>query len=251
MPGVSLRLERQNGVGTLLIDRPEKRNAFSQAMWEHLLDLVTEAANDDAVRVLLIRSANAGAFSTGADLGELALLAADPKWRETNKATIAAAVEAIAHFPKPVISFIEGDCIGGGCSIAVASDLRIATPAARLGITPAKLGLVYSFGDTRRLVNLIGPAQAKHLLFTSRIFTAQEAERIGLIDEITASPESMVTAVAEGSAFSLRQSKRMVQRIADGQVDEDPESANAFITAFDHHDFIEGCAAFIERRKMQ
>ena len=155
-------------IARLLIDRPERRNAMTQAMWETLPALVGEAMADDSVRVLILGSATPGMFCAGADIGEFAQCSGDADWRVANQAAIRASQYALAHADKPVIAAIEGDCVGGGCGLAIACDLRIATHAARLGITPAKLGIVYSLFDTKLLIDLVGPARAKRILFTGR-----------------------------------------------------------------------------------
>ena len=160
---MNLRLETDGAVARLLIDRAEKRNAFTQAMWEALPGLVDRAMADPAVRVLVLASAAPGVFCAGADIGELLANKDDAAWRAANQAAINRAQFRLARAEKPVIAFIAGDCVGGGCGLALAADIRVATPEARLGITPANLGLVYPLHDTKLLVDLVGP-EANQLL---------------------------------------------------------------------------------------
>jgi enoyl-CoA hydratase/carnithine racemase len=249
---MALSLTIEGTIARLSINRPDKRNALDQAMWETIPLLVDQVMTNDNVRVLILCSANRGAFSAGADIGEFAHHAHDPAWRTCNQNAINAASGALANAAKPVIAQIEGDCIGGGCSLALACDLRIATPDARFGITPAKLGIVYPFHDTRTLVDMVGPARAKKMLFTGALLDAAEALRIGLIDDIA---ESAVHAaldlahiMASRSQHSVRESKAMVRRILDGQREESNETLGLFHQAFDGPDFAEGIAAFLEKR---
>jgi enoyl-CoA hydratase/carnithine racemase len=249
---MTLRLERDGAVARLVIDRPAKRNAMTLAMWEALPALLAEASADSAVRVLLLAAAGEGAFSAGADIGEFAAGARDPAWRARNQAAIGAAQRALTRCPLPTIALVAGDCIGGGCGLAIACDLRVASPAARFGITPAKLGLVYPLHDTKLLVDLVGPAMAKRLLFTARLIDAEEALRIGLVetlsDDAAGAAQSLAEEIAAASPYSVRQIKRIVRQILNGQADDDAETRGWFDAAFEGADFAEGADAFLNRR---
>jgi enoyl-CoA hydratase/carnithine racemase len=245
---MTLRLEKDGAVAHLLIDRAAKRNAFVQAMWKALPGLVAKAMADPAIRVLVLRAADGGAFSAGADIVEFAEGARDPAWRAANQAAIARAQSELARAPKPVIAFIEGDCVGGGCGLAIACDLRVATANARFGITPARLGLVYSLHDTKLLVDLVGPSQAKRILFTGGLIDAGEAHRIGLIDDAGGDWRPMAEAIAAASPHTTRETKAMVRRILDGQVEDDDTTRALFADAFTLPDFEEGVAAFRDKR---
>ncbi|MBS0474113.1 MAG: enoyl-CoA hydratase/isomerase family protein [Proteobacteria bacterium] len=251
---MTLRLERQGAVAHLLIDRAEKRNAFSQAMWDLFPQLLTEAMADPAIHVLVMRAAQPGsAFCAGADIGEFAAGARDAGWRAANQAAINRVQHELARAPKPTIALVEGDCVGGGCGMALACDFRIAGPKARFGITPAKLGLVYPLHDTKLLVDLVGPSQAKRILFTGALLPAAEAQAIGMVTIIDADPaaalERLVADLIAASGHSQRLSKAMVQRILDGQAHDDDATRAEFAAAFDGPDFAEGVSAFLEKRK--
>ncbi|PVX30697.1 enoyl-CoA hydratase/isomerase family protein [Sphingomonas pokkalii] len=250
---MTIRLERAGAVGHLLIDRQAKRNAFTQAMWEALPDRIAEAEADPAIRVLLLRPAEPGAFSAGADIAEFGEGATDPVWRARNQAAIATAQLRLARAAKPVVAAIEGDCIGGGCGLAIACDLRVAGPAARFGITPAKLGLVYSLHDTKLLLDLVGPGQAKRILFIGALIDAAEALRIGLVETIAEDPTEAALewaeTIAANSQFSVRHGKQVIRRILDGQAADDAETSDWFAAAFTKPDFAEGVSAFLARRK--
>jgi enoyl-CoA hydratase/carnithine racemase len=246
---MTLRLEKADGVARLLIDRADKRNAFNQAMWDMLPDLLADAECDPAVRVIVLQSAMPGVFCAGADIGELLDKSGDAAWRATNQAAINRVQRLLARADRPVIAFIDGDCVGGGCGLALACDLRVATPRARFGITPAKLGLVYPLHDTKLLVDLVGPANAKRILFTGQLIGADEAHRIGLVDSIGDDPDTLVAAIAAVSPHSVRESKKMIRRILDGQAHDDAETEALFAAAFTLPDFAEGVAAFVGKRK--
>lgn len=245
---MTLRLERHGRVAHLLIDRAAKRNAITHAMWERFPALIGEAMADDGVRVLILRAAEPGAFSAGADITELAGNARDAAWRAANRAALAGAQIALARAAKPTIALVEGDCVGGGCGLAIACDLRVATSTARFGITPAKLGLVYSLHDTKLLVDLVGPAQAKRILFTAALIPAAEAHRIGLVDLLDADAFVLAESIAATSAHTARETKAMVRRILDGQADDDAETRALFADAFTLPDFAEGVSAFVAKR---
>ncbi|WP_150290885.1 enoyl-CoA hydratase/isomerase family protein [Sphingobium estronivorans] len=250
---MTLRLERNGAVATLLIDRPDRHNAMTQAMWELLPELVGQAMADDAVRVLILTSAAPGLFCAGADIHEFASHSGEEDWRIANQAAIRSTQYALAHAEKPVIAAIDGDAVGGGCGLAIACDLRIASPKARLGITPAKLGIVYSLFDTKLLVDLVGPARAKRILFTGALHDANDALSIGLIDEIAPDPllaaQAMAGVMAANAQHSIRSSKAIIRRILDGQADDDATTLGLFRDAFTLPDFKEGVQAFREKRR--
>ena len=248
----NLRLTIANGIARLQIDRPDKRNAMDQAMWEAFPKLVDRAMADPAVRLLIVGSAHPGAFCAGADIGEFARSSSDPVWRDRNQAAIRATQITLARAQKPTIAMIDGDAVGGGCGIALACDMRIASHRARMGITPAKLGLVYPLHDTRLLIDLVGTAQARRLLFSAMLIDADEALRIGLVQQLAVDLEAAVMTLANQmlavSSASQRATKVIIQRIIEGAHDDDAVSAAGFGAAFTGTDFREGVAAFIEKR---
>lgn len=246
---MTVRLERDGAVAHLVIDRPEKRNAMTLAMWQAVPELAAEAASDRAVRALIVRAAQPGPFCVGADLGEILAHKDDAAWLAESQAAISRTQQAVARLDLPTIAFVEGDCIGGGCGLAVACDLRVATPAARFAVTPAKLGLIYPLHDVKLLVDLVGPGQAKRLMYSGAIIDAGEALRIGLIETIAADPGELLDPILAVSPFSIRETKRFVRRACDGQSEDDAETWATFAGAFEGADFREGVGAFLAKRK--
>lgn len=247
---MTLRLEVEGAVAQLLIDRSDKRNAFNMAMWEAMPGLLEQATDTQGVRLLVVRAAEpGGAFCAGADIRELLANKDDAVWRAANQAAINTVQFELARLALPTLAFIEGDCIGGGCGIALACDLRVATPAARFGITPAKLGLVYPLHDVKLLTDLVGPGQAKRILYTGGLLNTEEALRIGLVEQIADDPGAMIEALCSASPHSVREAKRFVRRVLDGQTHDDADTLRIFAEAFTGADFLEGTSAFVEKRK--
>jgi enoyl-CoA hydratase/carnithine racemase len=245
---MTVRLESEGGLAQLLIDRAPKRGAMTLAMWQAIPGLVGQAAADPAVRALVVRAAAPGPFCAGADLGELLAHKNDPAWLAQSQSAINAAQHALARVELPTVAFVEGDAMGGGCGIAMACDLRVATPAARFAITPAKLGLVYPLHDVKLLVDLVGTGQAKRLLYTGSAIDAAEALRIGLVELIADSPAGVLDPILAASPFSVRQAKAFIRRIAGGQSEDDEATLAVFAGAFAGADFHEGVGAFLEKR---
>jgi len=246
-----IRLDRNGPVATIWLDRPAKRNAMSYAMWAGLEMAVTQLATDPDVRVVVLRGAGEH-FCAGADITELrAARGADER---SFSAVNMAAEAALATLPKPTVAYIEGDCIGGGCAMAIDCDLRIATATARLGITPAKLGVVYPSASLERATHLLGPAVTKRLLFTGDLISAAEALRIGLLDEVVDAVDgerrlaAVCAVLAERSLLTQAATKAMVAEVmAYGHVPATVSEHWAAIAA-GSPDLAEGIAAFSERR---
>lgn len=247
---MTLKLEIEGSVAHVLIDRLDQRNAFNMDMWSAMPGLLDEAEANTDLRLLVLRSAEAGGvFCAGADIKEMLANKDDAGWREANQTAINLVQHKLARLNLPTLAFIEGDCIGGGCGLALACDLRVATPAARFGITPAKLGLVYPFHDVKLLSELVGPGQAKRILFTGGLIDAAEALRIGLVEQLCDNPAQLIEEILCASPHSNRENKKFVRRALDGQVVEDTDTLRIFAQGFTGADFLEGSTAFVEKRQ--
>lgn len=253
IPDEALVVTRDGAVVTLWLNRPAKRNAITLAMWQGMVRLLGPLAEDATVRVLVVRGSGEH-FSAGADIGELGAELSDPArgadYRQANRA----AEEALATFPKPTLAVVRGSCIGAGCEVAVACDLRLVEPNARFGITPARLGIVYPAFALERVVKLIGAAAAKHLLYSAELIDAERALRIGLVDEVHA-PDAIedrvrayTATLAERSLLTQCAVKEMVAAVVDGG-EVDPSLARTWEReAQAGADVAEGVRAFLERR---
>jgi enoyl-CoA hydratase/carnithine racemase len=250
----SLLLEHDGDTATLVINRPEKRNAITEAMWERIPNLAASIDADPSVKVLVIRGSIPAAFCAGADIQEYRERIGDLEWGARSLITVGAALDAIRTMAKPTIAAIRGVCVGGGVGIALGCDLRLADTTATFAIPPARLGLVYPFADTRELVSLVGPSHAKRLLMTARTFGAEEAAAIGFIDQLT-EPDDLTDAVAAladeigtCSQYSVRAMKRTINLIQAGQTEESEETWRLCGEALRGADHAEGIQAFLEKR---
>lgn len=250
-----LFLKKEGDIAWLVLNRSKQKNALTQAMWEEVPRLVKDAEQDPDIKVLILCSASDSVFSAGADIKEFEAISKDPARREANRIAVREAQRQLARMTKPTIAMIEGACVGGGCGLALACDLRFVTPDARLGITPVKLGLIYSVHDSKQLVDLVGPAHAKSILFTGRLVKTEEALRIGLVnevmerDQIRDQTRNFARMIADNSQWGVRGIKQIVRMILDGTTDDTRETMDMFLESFEGDDHKEGVAAFLERRK--
>lgn len=243
-PGPAPGLEHRvtDGVATVVIRNPAKRNAMTAGMWRELPALLDRWAADPTVRALVLTGAG-DTFCAGADISTLAGSGED------SKGLAVAAEDAVAAFPKPTLAAVRGYCVGGGCQLAAACDLRFAEEGSRFGITPAKLGVVYAASSTRRLVELVGPATAKYLLFSAELIDTGRALRTGLVDEVVPAG-TLEKRVAEFTSVLTSRSaltQAAVKEFAAGPAGPDRISYWA-AQARGSGDEAEGVAAFLERR---
>ncbi len=231
-----IRVERTGAVATVLLDRPEARNAVSMEGWRALARCFADLAASDA-SVVVLRSAVPGIFSAGADLAELARLADHPAERAPFREAMRAAIDVFAALPMPSIAAVDGGCFGAGVALALAADLIVAGEKARFAVPPARLGIGYPAEDVARLAERVGQAQAARLLFTAAPIDAGEALRIGLVDQIADVGEVAAT-IAANDGVALRLLKRM---LADP---DDPAHAAAFDASFSSFAFRVGTSRY-------
>ena len=249
-----LQLERTGAVATLVLNRPDSHNAINLGMYEALPGLVAEVENDQSVKVLVLRGAGARSFASGADISEFEDVRGNAESAKSYNERVAAAERAIEGLSKPTIAMVHGYCIGGGCGLALACDLRFADDRARFAITPAKLGLVYSLESTKRLVDLVGPAQAKWVLMSGQQMGAERALQLRLVDEVTSSEDlarvtyEFAELLTTRAQFSLRATKQIVRRITTGQTEDDDRTVSLRNSSFDTEDYAEGVRSFLEKR---
>lgn len=247
-------LQRANEIARLVIDRPDKRNALSLAMWRSIPPLIDEVVEDRSIKVLILQGVDETAFAAGADIDEIADHAGSEELAWKFMDAVHAAESSIGRCAKPVIAMIRGDCIGGGVELALACDLRFAQTGCRFGIPPAKLGLVYSLASTARLVQLIGPGLARDYLFSGRLFDSAEARSAGLVDQVfapadvVAQTQAYAEMLCRRSQWSIRAAKVIVGAALAGAEEEDDEIRRWRGGSFLGPDLHEGICAFQEKR---
>jgi enoyl-CoA hydratase/carnithine racemase len=250
MTDISLRFEPP--FARIVLNRPDRRNAISRAMWRALpaIRAAIEAREDMLVALIEGEGAN---FSSGADISEFDQVYRDAAAIRDYGDAMQDGLNALIALDRPTIAVMRGAAIGGGIGLALACDLRFCAADAHLAITPARLGLIYGHAETRRLVELVGPSRAKDLLFTARRIETDEALAIGLIDRRieTALLETVfgyARGLADMSQASVRASKRAIDAVAAGMSVETPGYRALAEWAAQGLDFVEGRAAFAGKR---
>jgi enoyl-CoA hydratase/carnithine racemase len=242
-------------IAQLVLNRPAKRNALDRAMWEAIPALAAQVAADPEVKVLVVRGATPEAFSAGADIAEFKDVHASAETAGAYHGIVHNAYHAIDRLAKPTIAMVQGVCFGGGCALALCCDLRYADETATFCIPPARLGLAYSLGETKRLVDLVGPSKAKEMLMGARVIAADEALRIGLATRTFAAAEleretiAFARRLCELSQFTIGAVKAIVADIMAGAVNETETSRQLLEDQFRSPDYLEGRAAFLEKRE--
>jgi enoyl-CoA hydratase/carnithine racemase len=212
--GELVRLEVEDGVGTIRLDRPPM-NALSRQVQEEIREAAEEATARADVRAVVVYG-GPKVFAAGADVKEMA--GWSYQQMVDNSVGLTSSFSAVAAIPKPTIAAVTGYALGGGCELALCCDLRIAGDNAKLGQPEILLGIIPGAGGTQRLPRLIGPARAKELIFTGRFVDADEALRIGLVDRVVA-PDDVYTEalalakkLAAGAPYALRAAKEAIDR---------------------------------------
>ena len=240
-------------IARLTLSQPARRNALNAAMWATLPDLLKVLENERNLRALII-TGDGDHFAAGADISEFETLYATPESAGKISADIQRAFDALAAVPVPTIAMIRGACIGGGCGLSLSCDLRFADSTAKFAITPAKLGLVYPFGDIARLIDAVGVANANEILLSARILKAKPAKKMGLIHHITKVDDlerdvmACAARITALSPESLRVTKSMITAYRNGQRQDTAETDAQFAAGFSSQDFGEGFRAFLEKR---
>ena len=244
----------RSGIARLVLSQPDKRNALTAAMWRDLPDVLKQVMDSKGVKVLIV-SGQDSHFASGADISEFEQLYATSKDAKKTSKAIADGMQTLARFPLPTIAMIRGACVGGGCGLALCCDLRFADTSAKFAITPAKLGLVYPFADVQRLIETVGIAHAKDILFSARIILSKEALHMRLVNSLHP-PEDLENAVMEYAKTMTRLStesamttKKMFKAYQAGQRREDERTKRWYLDAFSSQDFKEGYEAFLQKRK--
>jgi enoyl-CoA hydratase len=242
-------------LATFTFNRPEARNAMTWAMYDALVDACEAVDRDDRVRVLILRGAGGKAFVAGTDIAQFQNFT-DREDGLKYEERLDRVLDRIEQVAKPTIALVEGVAVGGGCAIALTCDLRVATPDSSFGIPIARtLGNCLSGATYSRLVDLMGPAAVKDLMFTGRLVGAPEAQTLGLVNRIVAADEiedsvrRLAGEIAANAPLTLRATKEMIRRVLARRRLARGEDADLVELCYTSADFREGVTAFLAKRK--
>ena len=251
----TIRYASEDGLARITLARPEKRNAMTLQMWDEIADAAEMAGADLDVHTVIVQG-EGPVFCAGLDLGAVGELASlrGTKLRSFIK-TAQRPYLLLARLGKPTIAAVQGHAVGAGFQLALACDLRVVANDVKFGMLEARYGLIPDLGGIHHLARLVGPAQAKELVWTTRLVEAEEAERIGLVNRVVAPDQLATTAeqlAAETMAFSptaARLVKQLVSRAHETDIElEFEREADAQTQALDSEDHQESVAAFFEKR---
>jgi enoyl-CoA hydratase len=244
------------GLLHIRFNNPPRHNALSLEMWEAIPVLLGRAASDDRVRLVIFSGEGERAFASGDDVSQFEDVRAAHEAVLRYEKIAESALQAIHDFPKPSLAVIRGYCIGGGLNVAVACDIRLASMDSVFSIPATRLGVGYLFSATKNLTDLVGPGNAKDILYTARRLDAAEALRIGLVNRVTepallpALLDDYVKAIASGAPLTVRAGKRIIQELLKPDADVDLELCHQLVLqCFESEDYAEGRRAFMEKRK--
>jgi enoyl-CoA hydratase/carnithine racemase len=253
--GADILVQQDGPVATVVFNRPRVRNAISLSMWGEIARVTSGLSKDDAVRAIVYRGAGTEAFASGADISEFQEQRKDTESALRYNAQTSAAYAAIRECPKPTVAMIYGFCMGGAMAVAMACDLRFAAEGAHFGIPAARLSIIYGAEAVGQLVDLVGPAYAKDILYSARTLSAQEALAMGFIQRLLPAAElegatyTYLRQVAENAPLSVRGAKLTVEAYVAGMTDDQRERLRRLqLEAFESEDYREGTRAFLEKR---
>jgi enoyl-CoA hydratase len=254
-----LLVQTQNNICTLTLNRPEKKNSLSLELIELLGSALKELAEDDCVRAVILRGAGDKAFCSGFDIGSLPTQSrADADQRLKSLDQVEALLQRLVGFPYPVVAMLNGFAFGLGCELAMCCDIRIGAEDIRMGMPPAKLGLVYPWAGLLRFIQNIGLQSTKEMFFTGRTYTGLRIIELGLVDYLVPTGDleeftyAMAEEIAGNAPLALKGTKKVINLLMQsGRLDETrAKAAQAiFREALLSEDTREGQAAFLEKRK--
>jgi enoyl-CoA hydratase len=249
----TLLVERRDQVAIVTINRPEKRNALNIQTRAEGAAILDQLRADDSIRVVVLTGAGDKAFIAGADIAEFAQRTAITQREVMLERSL---FNAIDSFSKPIIAMINGYCLGGGCEVALACDLRIASEKASFGQPEINLGIIPGGGGTQRLTRLVGEGKAMEMILTGEIIDAQTALIIGLVNHVVPADQlesrtlEIANRIAEKSPIALRLAKEAVKIASRSNLDEGlRREVDLFALCFSSADKDEGVSAFLEKRK--
>jgi enoyl-CoA hydratase len=243
-------------IGWMIFNNPERNNALSLDMWQAMHIILDHYEDNPDVRVIVVCGAGNRAFASGADISEFDKMRSTPEQVASYDRIAEAASRKLVTIGKPTIAMIRGWCMGGGLAVALTCDLRIAAASARFGIPAAKLGLGYSWPGVKMIIDLVGPACAKEILFTGHRFTASEAQNMGLINRSVADDElekdvlSYCDMIGGNAPLTIQAAKGVIaELIKPAEKIDYARCEELVVRCFESEDYIEGRRAFMEKRK--
>jgi enoyl-CoA hydratase/carnithine racemase len=255
---VTLRVEKRGAVGCIVFDQPARRNAINGEMWRGIAPAMAQFDRDPEVRCVAFRGAGTEAFSAGADISEFEEKRAARESVGAYDNLLDQVLHAIQDSPKPSVAMIYGFCLGGGLEIALACDLRYCATSAQFGIPAAKLGLAYNVEGHKRLLETVGHARAREIMFLGRRYNSDEALAMGLVHQVL--PESdlepfiarILSDLSANAPLSILNSKTIIEEYVKAAGAPDHARMQAAIErCAKSADYAEGRRAFMEKRKPQ
>lgn len=248
--------QKDGAVGWIVFNNPARHNAVSMAMWEALEEIVTDYAADPEIRVIVVKGAGEKAFVSGADISEFEEKRSSAETTAIYNERAQRANHALRYVNKPTIAMVRGYCVGGGVSLALSCDMRIAAEGSSFAVPAAKLGLGYEFDGVKKLVDVVGPAFAREIFYTARQFTAAEALAMGLVNRVVPVEglESYVrdyaAAIAANAPLTVASIKTLVAQTLKPESERDMQLCEDVVAqCFASQDYVEGRQAFMEKRK--
>lgn len=247
--------EKDGKIGWMIFNNPARRNALSLDMYQAIPEIMAEFEQDDQIRVIILKGAGGKAFISGADISSFDKVRSSPEDNVAWDAITSKASSAIYDALKPTIAMVDGYCLGGGVSIAMSCDLRIASEKSRFAVPAAKLGVGYGPKGLIKLLHAVNPSAAKEIFFTARQFSAEEAAGMGWInrmlpdDQLEDYVREYAETIADNAPLTIRALKETVRELMNDPGERDMTRAEALVTAcFSSEDYVEGRRAFMEKR---
>lgn len=247
--------EVKDGIGWIIYNNPERRNAISLSMAEKVAQTISDHVENNDVRVVIIRGEGGKSFVAGQDISEFEKLRSTPDGVERYERITNSMYDGVRHCPKPVLAMIEGYCMGGGMALACACDIRICSENSVFAIPAGRLGIGYRPNFTRWIIETVGAPTTKEILFTARRYDAAEALQIGLVNrvvsasELTAYVNEYANSIVANAPLSVRASKSIINTVVNSSDEWDKEEMQKLIDACSNSDdYVEGRRAFMEKR---
>ena len=246
--------QRDGAIATVTLFNPDKLNALNRGMWEGLGETLRRLSANDSLRCVVLRGAGGKAFAAGADIAEFATERANVRQAKQYGDLIHATMQSVAQCRHPTVALIEGACVGGGLEIAAMCDMRVCGTSSRFGVPINKLGLTMGYGELAGLLSLVGRAVALEILLEGRVFSADEAYRKGLVNQVVADDQveteayALARRIANGAPLVARWHKQFIERLT-VRADIPAEEWDTGFACFDTDDYRIGVKAFLDKSK--